>query len=143
MPIDLIDTIKPKNNGTFPMVEAEDVVVGKGTADEKRLPEALGEKAGVEDVAKTGEDNDFAQEAINLFRGVLRMANPRIAAAPDNASKDIALVPEAEGAGLQIQFPGGATVFIPMKTGTVPTAQDVSQALEDFQEQLQTLINER
>lgn len=43
MPIDLIDTIKPKNNGTFPMVEAEDVVVGKGTADEKRLPEALAE----------------------------------------------------------------------------------------------------
>lgn len=43
MPIDLIDTIKPKNGGTFPMVEAEDVVVGKGTADEKRLPEALAE----------------------------------------------------------------------------------------------------
>lgn len=41
MAIDLIDTIKPKNNGTFPMVEAEDVVVGKGTAEEKRLPEAL------------------------------------------------------------------------------------------------------
>ena len=43
MPIDLIDTIKPKNGGSFPMVEAEDVVVGKGTADEKRLPEALAE----------------------------------------------------------------------------------------------------
>lgn len=45
MAIDLIDTIKPKNNGTFPMVEAEDVVVGKGTAEEMRLPAAL-KKAG-------------------------------------------------------------------------------------------------
>lgn len=53
MPIDLIDTIKPKNNGTFPMVEAEDVVVGKGTADEKRLPEALAEAGKVAAVDTT------------------------------------------------------------------------------------------
>ena len=45
MPIELIDTIKPKNDGAFPMVEAEDVVVGKGTDSEKRLPEALEGKA--------------------------------------------------------------------------------------------------
>ncbi len=55
MPIELIDTIKPKNDGAFPMVEAEDVVVGKGTEDEKRLPEALDGKA---DAAHTHTQND-------------------------------------------------------------------------------------
>lgn len=37
MAIELIDKIKPKNNGTFPMVEASDVDMGNG----ERLPEAL------------------------------------------------------------------------------------------------------
>lgn len=36
MPISLIDKIKPKNGGNFPMVDAEDVAVGEG-----RLPEYL------------------------------------------------------------------------------------------------------
>lgn len=36
MPILLIDTIKPKNNGTFPIVEAADVLMPNG----KRLDEA-------------------------------------------------------------------------------------------------------
>jgi hypothetical protein len=40
MPIELIDKIKQKNNGTFPLVEAQDVEVSKN----KRLPEALNEK---------------------------------------------------------------------------------------------------
>ena len=35
--IDIIDTIKPKNNGTFPVVEAIDVAINEGT----RLPDAL------------------------------------------------------------------------------------------------------
>lgn len=39
MPIELIDKIKPKNSGTFPMVDAEDVAVG-----EDRLPEYLAVK---------------------------------------------------------------------------------------------------
>lgn len=314
MPIDLIDTIKPKNNGTFPMVEAEDVVVGKGTADEKRLPEALGEKADADDiqqaiadldasdisagaqgtrtfdtaagadnwgtawgvalnlstldpdggglpgagvrvssitlrtsassftnrtvrlllraadgtetssentvtptatsqemafafagdgaplpggsgelfftdedaegehvpvslrilavgaqpegnailiassgarradlfpelsisysvqgtvmdaiaalaivvaggVANPGADNDFS--GTNLFRGIARMANLRVSVAPDDATKDIALVPNADGAGLQLQFPGGNTAMIRSKTGVLATTAEV------------------
>ena len=38
MAIELIDTLAPKNNGTFPMVKAKDVDV-----DGKRLPEKLKE----------------------------------------------------------------------------------------------------
>ncbi|KFI91141.1 hypothetical protein BISA_1738 [Bifidobacterium saguini DSM 23967] len=38
MAIELIDTLTPKNNGTFPMVNAKDVDV-----DGKRLPERLQE----------------------------------------------------------------------------------------------------
>jgi hypothetical protein len=41
MAVEVIDTLKPKNNGTFPVVEAEDVEVSEGV----RLPEALGQKA--------------------------------------------------------------------------------------------------
>lgn len=67
MPIDLIDTIKPKNNGTFPMVEAEDVVVGKGTANEKRLPEALaeaGKVAAVDTVLSTTSTNPVQNKVV-------------------------------------------------------------------------------
>lgn len=38
-PIDLIDKIKPKNGGKFPMVDAEDVQMPDGT----RLDEAMEE----------------------------------------------------------------------------------------------------
>ena len=37
MPIELIDKIKPKNSGSFAMVDAQDVEMEDGT----RLPEAL------------------------------------------------------------------------------------------------------
>ena len=73
MPIDLIDTIKPKNNGTFPMVEAEDVVVGKGTADEKRLPEALAEagKVAAVDTAMPGTPADDHVPSTQLLKELL------------------------------------------------------------------------
>jgi hypothetical protein len=41
MSVNIIDTIKPKNNGSFPIVEAVDVEVSEGL----RLPEALAAKA--------------------------------------------------------------------------------------------------
>ena len=70
MPIDLIDTIKPKNNGTFPMVEAEDVVVGKGTANERRLPEALAEagKVAAVDTAMPGTPADDHVPSTQLLK---------------------------------------------------------------------------
>lgn len=336
MPIDLIDTIKPKNNGTFPMVEAEDVVVGKGTPGEKRLDEALGEKADADDiqqaiadldasdisagaqgtrtfdtaagadnwgtvwgvalnlstldpdggalpgagvrvasitlltaassftnrtvrlllraadgtetasentvtptatsqemafafagdgaplpggtgelffadedaggdivpvalrilavgaqpegnaviisssgarradlfpelsisysvqgtvmdalaalaivvaggVAKTGADNDFT--GTNRFLGIARMANPRVSAAPNDVTKDIAIVPNADGAGLQLQFPGGNTVMIRSKTGVLATVAEVndrdSSTLVDAKAYADGKVNDR
>ena len=70
MPIDLIDTIKPKNGGSFPMVEAEDVVVGKGTADEKRLPEALAEarKVAAVDTSMPGTPADDHVPSTQLLK---------------------------------------------------------------------------
>lgn len=41
MPVNIIDTLKPKNGGSFPIAEAADIAV----AAEKRLPEALADKA--------------------------------------------------------------------------------------------------
>jgi YD repeat-containing protein len=40
MPIEIIDKIKPKNNGSFPLVDAADVQMPNG----ERLTEALAEK---------------------------------------------------------------------------------------------------
>ena len=47
MAVNVIDTIKPKNSGTFPIVEATDVSV----AADMRLPEALAAKANASDLA--------------------------------------------------------------------------------------------
>ena len=49
MAVNVIDVIKPKNNGTFPVVEAVDVEVSAGL----RLPEALAAKANAADLAET------------------------------------------------------------------------------------------
>lgn len=49
MSVHVIDTIKPKNNGTFPVVEAADVAV----SDSQRLPAALASKANATDLAET------------------------------------------------------------------------------------------
>ena len=38
MAIELIDTIKPKNNGSFPIVEIQDVGMPDGTKLDKALP---------------------------------------------------------------------------------------------------------
>jgi hypothetical protein len=49
MPVNIIDTLKPKNNGSFPVVEAADVAV----SEELRLQEALAAKADASDLAST------------------------------------------------------------------------------------------
>ena len=64
--------------------------------------------------------------------GILRMKNPKVAA-DDNTEHDIALVPNANGQGLQVQFPGGATAMIRLKTGTLATVQEVNEAIETIE----------
>ena len=51
MPVYTIDTLKPKNEGDFPIVEAADVAV----SEDKRLSEALTEKADASALAATNE----------------------------------------------------------------------------------------
>lgn len=62
--------------------------------------------------------------------GILRLKNPKVAA-DDNPEHDIALVPNANGQGLQVQFPDGSTAMIRMKTGTLATTQEVNEALAE------------
>lgn len=47
MPISIIDTIKPKNNGNFPVVESPDVDVGAGKRLDAVLPAVYGDQTGV------------------------------------------------------------------------------------------------
>ena len=49
MSVQVIDTLKPKNNGAFPVAEAVDIAV----TSEQRLPEALAEKADLSALAET------------------------------------------------------------------------------------------
>ena len=58
MAIERIDTLAPKNTGTFPMVNAKDVDV-----DGKRLPEKLLELETAAGNIETATDDDI----INLF----------------------------------------------------------------------------
>nr|DAO52659.1 MAG TPA: hypothetical protein [Caudoviricetes sp.] len=58
MAIELIDTLAPKNNGTFPMVNAKDVDV-----DGKRLPEKLKELEAAAGNIEAATDDDIN----NLF----------------------------------------------------------------------------
>ena len=59
--------------------------------------------------------------------GVLRMKNPKVAA-DDDTDHDIAVVPNAAGAGLQLQFPGGNTAMVRAKSGTLATVAEVNAA---------------
>ena len=69
MPVFVIDTIKPKNNGSFPVVDAADVAV----AADLRLPEVLEGKADASALAATNaavagkaNSSDVATETANL-----------------------------------------------------------------------------
>ena len=64
--------------------------------------------------------------------GILRMKNPKVSA-DDNPGHDIAIVPNLNGQGLQVQFPDGSTAMIRMKTGTLATVQEVNNAIETIE----------
>ena len=64
--------------------------------------------------------------------GILRLKNPKVAA-DDDPAHDIAIVPNANGQGLQVQFPGGATAMIRLKTGTLATVQEVNEAIQNIE----------
>ncbi len=67
---------------------------------------------------------DYIGEDGGTVHGILRLENPRIAADAD-AGHDIAIVPNAEGEGLQIQFPDGTTAYFAKRTGTVAMVSDI------------------
>lgn len=62
MSVKIIDTLKPKNNGSFPIVEAVDVAV---SAD-LRLPEALEAKADVSALAETQASVELKADASSV-----------------------------------------------------------------------------
>lgn len=71
MPINIIDTLQPKNNGNFPVVKGADVEVSEGV----RLPDALADKAGATDLAEvieeveTKADAEDVEEAVTDLQG--------------------------------------------------------------------------
>ena len=62
MPVNIIDTLKQKNNGDFPIVEAIDVAVTAA----KRLNEVLNEKADLSAVASKASTADVETATDNL-----------------------------------------------------------------------------
>ncbi|WP_240541448.1 hypothetical protein [Bifidobacterium santillanense] len=91
MAIELIDTLAPKNNGTFPMVNAKDVDV-----DGTRLPAKLDELA-----AAAGDIESATDDDINaLFTG---LAVIEVKAAARSGGQTVT-VSAAPGTGLQRRY---------------------------------------
>ena len=63
MPVNVIATVKPKNNGAFPVVEAVDVAV----TDELRLPAALAAKADASALAETNFEVEGKADSTDLI----------------------------------------------------------------------------
>lgn len=79
MAVNVIDTIKPKNNGTFPVVEAADVAV----TSSQRLPAALAAKAD-----QTSLDATNAQVALKASSADLATTNAAVAAKANQSTVD-------------------------------------------------------
>ena len=82
MSVQVIDTLKPKNNGAFPVVEAEDVAV----SDELRLPEALGDKANQSDLEELSAEVTGKADASDITE--LQSQIDQIAQAAGTGSAD-------------------------------------------------------
>ncbi|KAA8831659.1 hypothetical protein EMO89_02750 [Bifidobacterium tissieri] len=86
MGIELIDTITPKNNGSFPMVNAKDVDV-----DGVRLPEKLEELAAGGNV-ESATDSDIS----NLFR----LGDLTVSVAPRTGGQTVLVAPAMESGNM-------------------------------------------
>ena len=72
MPVNIIDTLKQKNNGDFPIVEAIDVAVTAA----KRLNEVLNEKADLSAVASKASTADVETATDNLQAQINELITP-------------------------------------------------------------------
>lgn len=79
----------------------------------------------IADDVKAWADTRYLPTSGGTVTGVLRANNPKVSADADPAH-DIAIVPNAEGLGLQLQFPGGPTAFVRARTGVLATADEVT-----------------
>ncbi|MBP0976453.1 MAG: SGNH/GDSL hydrolase family protein [Oscillospiraceae bacterium] len=107
MAVNVIDTIKPKNNGAFPVVEAVDVAV----SDELRLPEALEAKADATDLAETNASVALKADASALAETNAAVATKASADDLLTAKEDLQDKIDIESARIDgiIALPDGST----------------------------------
>ena len=136
MAITLIDKIKPKNNGAFPLVDAEDVLMPDGT----RLSEAefggqqiaidseLSETSEnpVQNKVVTGAFNDFAQVCEQVF-GELTSKLPPDVTEEDNGK----FLQAVDGAWVAVDAVRQVTAIVNSRIDSmfVPLSQDEYDAL--------------
>lgn len=93
-------------------------------------------RGGDDSIVRKAELDEATQNVITTdggtVDGILRLKNPKVAA-DDDTAHDIAIVPNANGQGLQVQFPGGSTAMIRMKTGTLATVAELNDAIENIE----------
>ena len=77
MAVEVIDKIKPKNGGSFPIVEAVDVEVSEGV----RLPEALDAKADTADFTAATSDLQSQIDQIVISASAESVVAPEVAQA--------------------------------------------------------------
>lgn len=93
MPVNIIDTLKPKNGGNFPIVEAADIAV---TSD-KRLPEALAAKADTSALAETAAEVAQKADAADVFSETTNLQN-QINQIEISATSEAVVAPEVAAA---------------------------------------------
>lgn len=98
MPVNIIDTLKPKNNGSFPIVEAVDVSV----SEDLRLPEALEAKADASALAQTNAVVETKADASTVST-VTEELQGQINQIEISATAEAVVAPEVAGARVDSQ----------------------------------------
>lgn len=123
MPVNVIDTIKPKNNGSFPVVEAVDVAV----SDELRLPEALAAKA---DASALDDTNDAL--ALKADTSVTTGLQNQIDQIVISASSEAVVAPEVASARVGADGTSYSTLKDRLDAETDRVLEDLSNVSGDI-----------
>lgn len=120
MSVKVIDTLKPKNDGAFPIAEAADIAV---TA-EKRLPEALADKA---DASALAETNAAVQGKANASDVATTTANlqGQINQIEISATAEAVVAPEVAAARVSADGAEYTTLKMRLDTNDLNTSSNI------------------
>lgn len=134
MSVKIIDTLKPKNNGSFPIVEAVDVAVN----DELRLPEALEAKADAADLVATNDVVASKANTADLISATAELQG-EIDQIVISASSEAVVAPEVAAARVDAEGKSFQTLKDRLDADSADT-QELSTAVESDRKGLDHIL---